>query len=348
MLVIKMKILILHLETSKQFMLRLIFLILISSLSTAGGVLAQKKVPQLKAKVDSILDNRYFNSKYDTNYISRPLQRLTLKLRANLSGNEITSERRADGETFRSKLSTDNRLTFSVGASYRGLSASLSLNPASLSGKDEDFELNVSYYSNKISLDVSYQEAKTLNGDYESQDQTVHLDKGSISMKMFTFAGNYTFNHRQFSFPAAFTQSYIQRRSAGSWLAGISYQGIEIKNASDELHGLPQMRIFIGNFAIGGGYGYNFVVKKWLFHLSAMPTLIIVNRNNTTVNGERYKTGYHFPEMIFNHRLAIVHNFNERFFFAATSVINLTTFHSSDYFVVQDKWKARATFGFRL
>ena len=110
-----MKILILHLETSKQFMLRLIFLILISSLSTAVRVHAQKKVPQLKAKVDSILDNRYFNSKYDTNYISRPSQRLTLKLRTNLSGNEITSERRADGETFRSKISTDNRLTFSVG-----------------------------------------------------------------------------------------------------------------------------------------------------------------------------------------------------------------------------------------
>lgn len=33
----------------------------------------------------------------------------------------------------------------------------------------------------------------------------------------------YIFNHRKFSYPAAYAQSTVQRRSAGSWLAGIGY-----------------------------------------------------------------------------------------------------------------------------
>lgn len=62
----------------------------------------------------------------------------------------------------------------------------------------------------------------------------VSRPEGRLTLKVVNLAGYYTFNHRRFSFPAAFTQSYIQHRSADSWLAGISYQGGSI-NTSNSL-----------------------------------------------------------------------------------------------------------------
>ena len=106
--------------------------------------------------------------------------------------------------------------------------------------------------------------------------------------------------------------------------------------------------MYMGNIAIGGGYGYSLVAKKWLFHLSVLPTLIILNRNNITIDDERHKEGYHFPEMIFNHRLAIVYNISPRYFLSATSVINIYAYQNRVEQLTQNKWYSRFCFGVRL
>ena len=48
-----------------------------------------EKKKEVKAKVDSALTARYFSVKYDTVYIGRPTQPLTLKVRTSVSGNEF-------------------------------------------------------------------------------------------------------------------------------------------------------------------------------------------------------------------------------------------------------------------
>ena len=72
--------------------------------------------------------------------------------------------------------------------------------------------------------------------------------------------------------------------------------------------------VYVGNFAIGGGYGYNLVAKKWLFHLSAQPNVIIFNSNSVKMNGEKRSESLHFPEMIVNSRAAIIYNINTKYF----------------------------------
>jgi hypothetical protein len=165
-------------------------------------------------------------------------------------------------------------------------------------------------------------------------------------------AGYYTFNHRRLSYPAAFTQSYIQRRSAGSWLAGFSYQGGSIKT-TDELKqrnpNAPVTRIYLGHFGIGGGYGYNWVLgNRWLLHFSMLPTFVVYNRNNMTVNDERKHAQYMRFNMIFNERAAIVYNFSPRYFIGATLVMNNSIFDDEMVVINQNKWRARASFGVRL
>ncbi len=315
------------------------------------SVNAQNRDRQRMAKVDSALTARYYKIPYDTNYVVRPEGRLTLKLRLNQTGNGIHAKGTVNDIYSKADLRTSNKTTISLAAIYRGLSVGMAINPAKLKGVYKDYEFNLNYYSSKISLDASYQRSSTLAGDIE-RNGLQRLESGDISMKVLNLAGYYTFNHRRFSYPAAFNQSYIQQRSAGSWLAGFSYQGGSIKT-TDELKeknpNAPEVRIYTGHFGIGGGYGYNWVLgKKWLLHFSALPTFVVYNRNNFTVNGERKNAKHMRFNMLFNERVAIVRNFSPRFFAGVTLVMNNSVFDDDVVVVNQNKWRARAFIGVRL
>ena len=324
----------------------LLFFILYSSLFTN----AQSRWAKLRDKADSILAERYAKGGYDTAYLSRPRHKITAKVRINVAGNMIKSRGEADGVSYESDLSTELRGTVSLGASYRGLGVSLSLNPGKLSGRNKDFVLNLNYYTRLFSLDVSYQDSKTLHGEFSSGDNTIYLDAGMVRMKVLDIAGFYAFNNRRYSFPAAFTQSYIQKHSVGSWLAGLSYQGGSIKTDGDSDKGIPSLRMYVGNLAIGGGYGYNIVTnnRHWMFHLSAIPMLIVLKKSNVTVNDERRDVEYKFPEMMFHQRLAIVYNINERNFIALSAMFDIYAYRTSATEVMNNKWNSHLCYGIRF
>ncbi len=305
-----------------------------------------------RARVDSVLTARYYNIPYDTNYVVRPEGRLTLKLRLNQTGNTFHAKGTVNDVYCKADLSTSHKTTVSIGASYRGISAALAINPAKIIGSYKDYEFNLNYYSSKISLDFSYQRSESLTGDVLRDDKWSRLETGDVTLKVINMAAYYTFNHRRFSFPAVFNQSYIQRRSAGSWLAGLSYQGGSIRT-NEELMArnpnAPEVHINIGHVGIGGGYGYNLVLgKKWLLHFSALPTFVVYNRNYFTVKGERKKAKHMRFNMLFNERAAIVHNFSSRYFAGVTLVMNNSIFDDEAVVVNQNKWRARAFFGVRL
>ena len=305
-----------------------------------------------RARLDSALAARYYRTPYDTNFVIRPEGKLTLKLRLNQTGNDFHAKGTVNGFYSEADLKTSHKTTMSIGASYRGISAAVAINPAKMKGLYKDYEFNLNYYSSRLSLDFSYQRSETLAGDFTGDKGDLRLESGEALLKVLNIAGYYTFNHRRFSYPAAFTQSYIQRRSAGSWLAGISYQGGSIKTTDDlkaRNPNAPDVRIYIGHVGIGGGYGYNWVPsRKWLLHLSILPTVVVYNRNNMTVNGERKEAQHMRLNMLFNERAAVVYNFSPRYFASLTAVVNNSVFKDDNVTVNQNKWRARASFGMRL
>lgn len=307
---------------------------------------------QMRSRVDSVLAERYYRTSYDTNYVIRPEGKLTLKVRMNQTGNSFHAKGTVNDIYSKADLQTSHKTTFSVAGIYRGIGVGMAINPAKWKGIYKDYEFNLNYYSSKISVDFSYQRSESLAGDINGDRGAQHLQSGDVTMKVLNMVGYYSFNHRRFSYPAAFTQSYIQRRSAGSWLAGISYQGGSIKT-TDGLKArnpnAPDVRIYVGHLGIGGGYGYNWVLgKKWLLHFSMLPTFVVYNRNNMTVNGERKKARRMRFNMIFNERAAIVRNFSSRYFAGATLVMNNSVLDDDVVVVNQNKWRARAFFGIRL
>ena len=313
---------------------------------------AQSRDQQMRLLVDSALTARYYRSPYDTNYVVRPEGRLTLKLRMNQTGNDFHARGTVNDIYSKADLSTSHKTTFAVVGIYRGIGVGVAVNPYKWSGVYKDYEFNLNYYSSSLSLDASYQRSESLAGDILRDDKVERLESGDITLKVANLAGDYTFNHRRFSFPAAFTQSFIQRRSAGSWLVGFSYQGGSIKTTEalkERNPNAPDTRIYIGHFGIGGGYGYNWVFgKKWLLHFSMLPTFVVYNRNNFTVNGERKRAQRMRFNMIFNERVAIVRNFSSRYFVSINLAMNNSVFDDNVMVVNQNKWRARACLGLRI
>jgi hypothetical protein len=154
----------------------------------------------------------------------------------------------------------------------------------------------------------------------------------------------YAFNHRCFSYPAAFMQSYIQRRSAGSFLLAVSGQG---QKAETKAQYVSVLRVT--NIGIGGGYGYNWVPRQhWLLHLSGLPTFTVYSNTSLKVNDERIPLDYHFPEVIITARGAVVREFGNMFV-GTSMVFNFTNIGDRSKLAVHNiKWRTRLFVGFRL
>lgn len=105
-----------------------------------------------------------------------------------------------------------------------------------------------------------------------------------MKIESFVFDGYWIFNKRRFSLASAYGQSVIQKRSAGSFIAGLMvyYQKFDISQPqnlmvlSDMFKGLGNLKIYQGS--LGAGYTYNWVpVKGLLVNAVAMPVVSVLN-----------------------------------------------------------------------
>lgn len=303
---------------------------------------------------DSLLAANYHKVKYDTAYIGRPDARWTIKYRGNLSGADMRTTSVTDGVQNRSRVTADCRGTLSMAVAYRGLGLGVAVNPAKFAGKCKDFEYNLNSYSNRYGFDVVFLSSKTYHGYKAADAERIDIRKGQISQNALNLNFYYAFNYRRFSFPAAFSQSYIQKRSAGSWMIGASFDGSKTE--------LSDMIIRLNEFAVGAGYAYNLVIARhWLCHLSALPTMTIYSHDYTktltsadednapsATSTMRHDMKYHFPSAIITGRGAVVYSWRNKFA-GATAVYNYSVAGNEDHLKVRrNKWRVRMFFGFRF
>lgn len=309
--------------------------------------------PGLPKRIVNKLTDNYYKSKYDSAYVLRPEEKWLMRLMVNQSGDHIHAKGTVNDVYSKYDLHTKYNTSISLEVNFCDIALSLSLNPAKLSGDYNDYEFNFEYHGQKLSFDFSYQRATSLTGDITLGDMT-HLDEEGLRMNVVNFAAYYTFNHRRFSFPAALYQNYYQRRSAGSWLAGLSFQAGSLKTTDalkERSPQAPEAHLTFLNVGIGGGYGYNWVLGKhsqWLLHLSALPTLVVYKHNKFTVNGEEKKENRMSLNMILNQRASVVYHISPRYFAGISALINTSIFDNSNVVIAQNKWMARAFVGVRL
>ena len=299
------------------------------------------------------LSDRYYKTKYDTNYVVRPAERWLLKPSLNQTGTSIHAKGTVKDVWSKYDLRTKYQTTLSMEVDYCDIAVAFSINPAKMKGNYDDYEFNFEYHGNMISFDLDYQSATSLTGDINFGNID-HLDEDALTMKTFNLAAYYVFNHRHFSFPAAFYQNYIQKRSAGSWLLGLNFQSGSVRTTYELKERNPQapdVHITAAHLGIGGGYGYNWVLgnhSQWLLHLSILPTVVVYNHNRLEVNGERQSASRMRFNMVFSERAAVVYHFSPRIFAGATLMMSNSIFDDKNVVINQNKWLARAFLGFRL
>ena len=305
------------------------FLLVIFALICCFSATAQRKF--LK-KVDDYLSKGYYKIDYDTAYIGRPVgTKWTAMVKPVFSYSQLDfsgilvyhDDDNNDDEYvhYKANLDTDINPKLSFSISYLGLSAgtSFSLNGVTGQGKKSDADLTFSSYGNSFGIDFAMNYYKSFTGTYDYWDDSIHLKvlipREYVSQITFDLNFYYAFNHKRFSYPAAFSQSYIQKKSAGSLLLGGSMHVNQVLTGDSTKH----TEIFtLENYSLGLGigYAYNLVISKnLLFHLSALPYIVFDGTTSLRhlQQGELKNVKTDFPELYVIARNAIIYNYRKWF-----------------------------------
>ncbi len=211
-------------------------------------------------------------------------------------------------------------------------------------------EMNLSLYSSMLGCDFVYIRN---TGDFSIRkvsgfsDEISHSVKGRkfSGMDAYTFSANvyYVFNHRHFSYPAAYAQSTVQRKSCGSWILGLNYSQQQInfdytRLPSELVTPLPGSvetpvmdelkisKIDYKSYSISGGYAYNWVfAPKWLFSVSLTPAIGLKQAKGERIRREDIWMNVRNLKFDFISRAGLV--WNDSHFFAGASFIS----HLYDY-----------------
>ena len=100
--------------------------------------------------------------------------------------------------------------TVRLSASYKGISAGFSLNPAKWFNKTKDYEYNINIYTNRIGIDFTHGKRTSMKGHIASE-RINRIDHSGIRLKNTSINAYYNFNNKKFSYPAIFSHSWIYR-----------------------------------------------------------------------------------------------------------------------------------------
>ena len=217
--------------------------------------------------------------------------------------------------------------------------------------------------------DLSFATSRFSFEAYRSKNiGTVNIDRfgnykdGKFANKQFSglkrvssgFDLYYFFNHRKYSQAAAYSFSKIQKRSAGSFIAGFL---MATQNVDIDFSDLPpEMIIFLPesdhrlsykyhyrSYSFLLGYAYNWVFRRnWLLNVTAAPTIGWRHSYYDSVDGEREMFAFDFRA-----RLGLVRNAG-KFFYGLHIILDGHLYHSKAHQFFNSLQDITLTAGFRF
>ena len=245
--------------------------------------------------VQQFLDNRA-RAKVDPHYIEVPEKPWRVILRYKETAVDVDYENDfyfpEDKERLFWKLCFEPPVAASVGfwVGYRGTGISYSHSLVKNAGRyfsisSTGAKYGFNFRHRRFSTDEVTFNAKYYQDEKVVEEQNIHDKIGApVWIRSTYINGYYVFNGRHYSQAAAYNQSVIQRRSAGSLLAGATWyqSSFDLSAAENSLFVLLSKnvgRIKMHQANIGIGYGYNFVpFRGFVINAMAMPTISVYNR----------------------------------------------------------------------
>lgn len=247
-------------------------------------------------QLQQFLDDKA-KKKVDPRYIEVPEKpwRVILRYKANMVNVDYDNsiDFPATNEYSEWNLHFEPPVATSIGfwAGYRGTGLSFSLPLTKNAGRYFSISSTGAKYGFNFRLRRFNTSSATLSAtDYKDgiRDGDGYHDEQELAAPVWISSvyvnGYYVFNGRRYSQAAAYNQSVIQRRSAGSFLLGATWyqSSFDYSDISNFLfmmvgHGVHRIKVHQAN--IGFGYGYNFVPFRGLvINAMAMPTVSVYNR----------------------------------------------------------------------
>lgn len=347
--------------------MKIVRLLLISVLAFSGNAVmaetgdrqenGQKVQKKELSKLRKII--RGFSA-IDTNYIEPQHYNYTVMLQAT-STYDIYSIKGENGQNITFSPDVITKVGPYVGWRWFFLGYTFDLRSAGFGGDNRKRELCFSIYSSQIGVDLFY---RRTGSDYKIRDagfgNNVDASKldgvpfDGISVGISGFDLYYIFNHKRFSYPAAFSQSTCQKISCGSWIAGVGYTNNSLSLDYEKLHqvvgqnlgpnavkldsGLMFSGVKYYDINMSCGYAYNWVfARNWLFCASG--ALAVAYKHS---HGDMYEgnvLGFNFDNFNLDGigRFGLVYN-NTRWYAGASAIVR-------SYNYRKPRFSANNTFG---
>ena len=380
-----------------KFMKRTLALItLVIGTCISVPVMAQGGLKGFVKKLGTKLDSMAVKG-VDRRYIDAPTRPWQIILRGNINQTIVSmhSEGYLEGQMYSAKpyRKTTPSQYLGVWVGYRGYGLGYTVNVAGDKGSNLTFGATGGSYG----INVRIHSFENSNPDFNINSQLLteaEMDSWNnvtltdpISVKTFMADGYYLFNGKRFSYSAAYDQSAIQKRSAGSLMAGFMYNYTRIDYASQSngdliflMGNLGKVKMWQGS--LGVGYAYNWVpVRGLLVNIMAMPMLTIVNKlraysystnmlelyndpitHDPTISMEEWDKWYYeniriVPEggetynsglsIGFDARMSLTYNFERIYLCAYGQFNNIRYHHNSNHGYLND-WFINTSIGCRF
>lgn len=227
--------------------------------------------------------------------------------------------------------------------------------------KADKTEMSLNIYSSKFGVDLYYRKTgsdfkfRSCNG-FNLKDPFKEMDFSGLQSKIKGVNAYWIFNHRKFSYPAVYSQSTNQRKSAGSFMAGFSYSQHSIyfdhtqlpADMKDQLNGnLRFNKVKYSDYSLGFGYGYNWVFKKnWVSNLSLLPG---IGFKKAKIDDIKYRNNHWIEDINFDliTRAGITYN-NSKWFIGASLVMHTYDYRKTNLSVTNSFGTLRIYAGFNF
>jgi len=284
-------------------------ILLITSLISGSGLIAQTTPDSLLKTVED-LTYKVLHKDLDTNFIQSHEDEIALRILATNRANYISLRDKDLDASVRYRPNL--RLSLGVGVSYKWLSVALSFDAGIIEGErvEEGRSVNLlasvftakHYLSALYNYELGYKQVKDLDTDIAIPN-AAEL-RSDIRTLQFGLDYLYVFNYGKFSLKAPFALTQIQKKSAGSVVAGASF----FINTLDADSSMVPVIDDIGftnilNFTdlttthttVSVGYFHTFVYKKhWYLTLSGIPSLSLVFGDYKVENRELIDFSFQF------------------------------------------------------
>lgn len=292
----------------------------------------------------------------NTDYIEPQRYNFTVMLQAT-TAYDIFTIRSSDGQ----QLTLAPDLTLKVGP-YMGwrwmfLGYTFDLKNIGFSGGKFKRQFDLSFYSSMVGVDLHY---RRTGDDYKLRNANLGDDVDVSKLEGTSFAGvsagitgidaYYIFNHKKFSYPAAFSQSTLQKVSCGSFIAGAGYTKNTLELDYEKLQetidqscgygvvkldsGLMFNKVQYHDISLSAGYAYNFVFPHhWLVGVSGQAALAYKKSTGNIDPSLNLNDGFTFENVNVDGigRFALVYN-NMRWYAGASAIVHTNSYRKSRFY----------------